>query len=371
MNPKILALYLPQYYPTPYNDKWWGKGFTEWTNVGKAKPLWKGHYQPKVPADLGYYDLRLPIVREQQAELAREAGVTAFLYWHYWLGNGKRLLSEVFQEVLDSGKPDFPFALAWANHSWYAKTWDNSGQDVLLAEQTYPGIEDEKMHFRFLLKAFRDKRYFKVDGKPFFFVFRPDDVPKEYLLNLRQWTREAGFPDIYLVANVWDGHKMLDDYRKLGYDAITINRMQNILYDAYDKMNIFKQMALRLQRFAKQELAGIPRGALDYAKTYHQFINDNDKQIGVLPEIFPNWDHSPRSGKVGASTIYYNAKPEDFYEHVKDALNAIKDKPLSDQILILKSWNEWGEGNYMEPDLKYGHGYIDALRRVLDEYKSM
>ena len=145
MNPKILALYLPQFYPTIENDEWWGKGFTEWTNVASAKPLFKGHYQPKVPSELGFYDLRLSEVREKQVELAKEAGVTAFLYWHYWFGNGKRLLSDVFQEVLDSGYPDFPFALAWANHSWYAKTWDKSSPDKLLMKQEYPGEEDARI----------------------------------------------------------------------------------------------------------------------------------------------------------------------------------------------------------------------------------
>lgn len=368
MTPSILALYLPQYYPTPYNDKWWRKGFTEWTNVGNAKPLWKGHYQPKVPADLGYYDLRLPVVREQQAQLAREAGVTAFLYWHYWLGNGKRLLSEVFQEVLDTGKPDFPFALAWANHSWYSKSWDKKGNDVLLAEQTYPGIEDEKMHFQFLLKAFSDKRYFKVDGRPFFFIFHPDEVPQEYLINFRKWTKEAGFSDIYLVANVWGENKIVEEYKEKGYDAITYNRMLDVLYESYGEMNLTEQFFIRIKRLLRQAISGIPRGALDYSEVFHKFINESDSQVGVIPEIFPNWDHSPRSGKTGASTIYYNSEPKYFYEHVKDALNVIKNKPESEQILILKSWNEWGEGNYMEPDLKYGHGYIDALRKAIDEY---
>ena len=122
MKPRLISFYLPQFYPTPENDEWWGKGFTEWTNVGRAKPLFKGHYQPKVPADLGYYDLRIPEVREQQADLAREAGIEGFCYWHYWFGNGKRLLDRVFREVVETGKPDFPFCLCWANHSWYAKT---------------------------------------------------------------------------------------------------------------------------------------------------------------------------------------------------------------------------------------------------------
>lgn len=124
MKPKIIALYLPQYYPFKENNEWWGTGFTEWTNVGKAKPLFKGHYQPRVPADLGYYDLRLPCIREQQAQLAKEAGVYGFCYWHYWFGNGRRLMNLVFDEVLSTGKPDFPFCLGWANHSWYAKNWN-------------------------------------------------------------------------------------------------------------------------------------------------------------------------------------------------------------------------------------------------------
>ena len=161
-----LAMFLPQFHRIKENDEWWGKGFTEWTNVGTAKPLFKGHNQPRVPTELGYYDLRLPEVREQQAELARESGVTAFCYWHYWFGNGKRLLERVFDEVLESGKPDFPFCLGWANHSWYTKEWNSDGstKNKLLIEQTYLGLEDAKMHFDYLLKAFRDPRYIKIDG---------------------------------------------------------------------------------------------------------------------------------------------------------------------------------------------------------------
>ena len=171
---EIIAFYLPQFHPIPDNDEWWGKGFTEWTNVGKAKALFKGHNQPRVPADLGYYDLRLPIVREQQVELAKEAGVTAFCYWHYWFGNGKRLMADIFNEVLNTGKPDFPFCLGWANHSWYAKNWNSDGTSTnkLLIEQMYPGIDDEKMHFTFLLKAFKDPRYVKIDNKPFLLIFQ-------------------------------------------------------------------------------------------------------------------------------------------------------------------------------------------------------
>lgn len=173
MKPKIIALYLPQYYPFKENNEWWGTGFTEWTNVGKAKPLFKGHYQPRVPADLGYYDLRLPCIREQQAQLAKEAGVYGFCYWHYWFGNGRRLMNLVFDEVLSTGKPDFPFCLGWANHSWYAKNWnisDTKGKDRLLIEQEFLGVDDFRMHYEYVRKAFRDSRYIYQDDMPVFMI---------------------------------------------------------------------------------------------------------------------------------------------------------------------------------------------------------
>lgn len=174
---RVLAYYLPQFHPIPENDAWWGKGFTEWTNVGRAKPLYKGHYQPRVPADLGYYDLRLPEVQEAQAELAKEAGIEGFCYWHYWFGNGRRLLEMPFDKVLKSGKPDFPFCLAWANHSWYAKSFDLEGKDRLLIEQQYLGKEDYVKHFFSVLPAFEDSRYVQVDGKPLFVIFSPKTIP--------------------------------------------------------------------------------------------------------------------------------------------------------------------------------------------------
>ena len=142
----ILAFYLPQYRPVEENDKWFGKGFTEWTSVAKAKPLFRNHYQPKVPADLGFYDLRIPEVREQQVELAKEAGVTAFCYYHYWFGNNQTILEETLQEIVTSGSPDFPFCLCWANESWYRKCWHSDtnylSQEIIF-EQKYPGEQDK------------------------------------------------------------------------------------------------------------------------------------------------------------------------------------------------------------------------------------
>ena len=172
---RVIAFYLPQFHPIPENDKWWGKGFTEWTNVGKAKPLFKGHYQPRVPADLGYYDLRMPEVREAQAEMAREAGIEGFCYWHYWFGNGKQLLERPFNEVLASGKPDFPFCLGWANHSWTNKTWEvgkRKVMDYVLMEMVYNEDEYRKQFYE-VLPSFKYKRYITLEGKPLFVVFLP------------------------------------------------------------------------------------------------------------------------------------------------------------------------------------------------------
>ena len=363
MRSKIFAFYLPQFHPFRENDEWWGTGFTEWTNVGKAKKLFCGHYQPRVPADLGYYDLRLPQVREQQAELAREAGVTAFCYWHYWFGNGKRLLADVFQEVLDSGHPDFPFCLAWANHTWRAVgcTADNHDPKVLM-EQTYPGLEDARMHFNYLVKAFKDERYVKIDGKPFLFIYDSEAIPVDYCLKFKEWAVEAGFPGLYMAGNILsngDRQKVLDK----GFDAVVYGRM-GMRYPK-SKFGIFvKKVLKRLSSYMLLQ----PPYVFDYRKEYKHFITKEECDEHVLPQLIPQWDHSPRTG--GKGYIYTHSTPDYFYRHVKDALEAVRNKSENIQVIMLKSWNEWAEGNYMEPDLKYRKGYIKALRKALDEYSS-
>lgn len=363
----VIAFYLPQYYPTPENNEWWGKGFTEWTNVGKAKPLFKGHLQPKVPSDLGYYDLRVKSVRDEQVELAKEAGVTAFCYWHYWFGNGKRLLSEVFQEVLETGRPDFPFCLGWANHSWYAKTWDKNSKnkDKLLIEQTYPGEEDARKHFSFLLQAFKDKRYVKVDNCPFFYIFDPKALPLQYISWFRSWAKEAGFSDLYIVANISINDKA-EDFVGKGYDAVVFNR---VLY--YDQLlgttgwNIVNRGISSAIRTIKSYFQRRPSNIVDFGKYYKNLVTDEELKDYVLPEIVAGWDHSPRSGSKGL--IYINTTPNNFYKHCLSVMESIKNKPDGRKIVMLKSWNEWGEGNYMEPDLLYGHSYIKSLRNAIIE----
>ena len=202
MNARVIAFYLPQYYPIPENEKWWGEGFTEWTNVRKAKPLFKGHDQPRYPADLGYYDQRDPEVRQAQAVLAAKHGIEGFCYWHYCFGNGRRILERPFTEVLQSGKPEFPFCPAWANHSWYEKLYTFRSKNKLLIEQTYPGTEDFIDRFRCVLPAFKDKRYISVDGKPIFVIFSisNSDKIRAFIHVWRRLAVDNGLTGIFIVG---------------------------------------------------------------------------------------------------------------------------------------------------------------------------
>ena len=356
---RILAAYLPQFHPIPENDQWWGKGFTEWTNVGKAKALFKGHYQPRVPADLGYYDLRLPEVRQQQADLARAYGIEGFCYWHYWFGNGKRLLERPFNEVLESGKPDFPFCLSWANHSWQDKQFSKEGTERMLMEQVYGGEEDYLQHFYAVLPAFKDKRYIRVDNKPLFQIYIPLKFP-EIEKFITCWQTEAkknGLDGIHFV-----GHTHVEtDYEEIikkGFDAINIVRLYHFHKYQY---SLLERALIKVKRVWFKH-----GGIFDYEKLSRYFSDKNDSRNDWYPTMIPNWDHSPRSGRRG--NIFVNSTPQHFKKHAKAVLESVKEKKKEHRIVFLKSWNEWAEGNYMEPDLKFGHGYLQALKEAIAEF---
>lgn len=358
---RFIAFYLPQFHPTPENNEWWGPGFTEWHSVAKARPLYRGHKQPHLPADLGFYDLRLEETREEQAKLARTAGIEAFCYWHYWFGNGKRLLQRPFEEVLSSGKPDFPFCLAWANHSWYKKLWDprNKGKDKLLIEQTYPGIEDYIRHFNTMLPAFKDKRYFRVNNKPLFLIYDAkgfEDLER-FIKTWRKLAHENGLKDFYFVGSDFD-MRYKDELFSKGIDAVYENDSINI----HHHLNKWQKGILYLKR----RFLGMPT-VFQYKDAMKYMLNEACTNNGVIPMITPNWDHSPRSG--GRAFILDNSKPELFKQLAINAIKMVENKPIEEQIIIIKSWNEWGEGNYMEPDQENGHGYIDALSEAIKESK--
>ncbi|PKB17431.1 glycoside hydrolase family 99-like domain-containing protein [Flavobacterium sp. 5] len=351
---RVIAFYLPQYHPIPENDKWWGKGFTEWTNVGKAKSLFKGHYQPRVPADLGYYDLRVPETRKAQADMARDYGIEGFCYWHYWFGNGKRLIERPFNEVVASGEPDFPFCLAWANETWKGFAHGLKNRNMLI-EQLYPGIDDYTAHFYAVLPALQDKRYIKVNEKPLFLIYKAlgfTDV-SVFITLWQKLAKENGIKGIHFVAqtpNIEDKAKIL----ALGFDAINVVRM-------FDFMKRRTFLVKALQRI-RVNVFNMPR-IFKYGHIMKWFTGIEDSDIDVIPCVFPNWDHTPRSGNEGL--VFQDSTPELFEKHLSDVIDAVKKKPDDEKIIFVKSWNEWAEGNYMEPDLKYGMKYLEAMKSQL------
>lgn len=356
---KVIAFYLPQYHPIPENDEWWEKGFTEWHNVVRAKKLFPRHNQPHIPADLGFYDLRLSDTRIQQAELAKEYGVDGFCYWHYWFGGDKRLLERPFNEVLNSGEPDFPFCLGWANHSWYKKTWGGKGKDLLLIEQKYSGATDYEKHFMDMLPAFQDKRYIKVNDKIFFIVFRPLESPEiaNFIKTWRRLAREYGLNDFFFVGKTAD-NRQKKEILEVGFDAVYNDDVFNIHHELPKITKVFHLLIRRL--FLRPT-------AFDYKKAIKYMVTEEkDGFEDSIPIIAPNWDHSPRSGSNGI--ILKNSRPAYFKELVIKTLKIVSKKNINNQIIMLKSWNEWGEGNYMEPDTEFGHGYLEALRDGMSEF---
>ena len=381
MKARVIALYLPQFHPIPENDKWWGPGFTEWTNVAKAKPLFRGHKQPRIPADLGFYDLRLPETREQQAKMAREAGIEGFCYYHYWFGNGRQLLERPFGEVVESGKPDFPFCLCWANHDWTNRTWTN--RSILKKDDMMIGMEysmaDHEKHFMSLLPAFRDKRYITVDGKPLFMIYNAFAFPqvKEYIELWQQLARDNGLPGIYFVGGTQstfsfrknDDGKRVISMPNLKSSAAVFNEVLDMGFDAVNSFGKRRGEMLSEGRFqnmfriALQRL-GVPMNKkYDYPKTVRGFFAPEDSWENVFPTILPQWDRSPRVGS--SDGVYVNATPENFRKHLLHAIDLVKDKDVEHRIVFMKSWNEWGEGNYVEPDLLNGHGFLDVLSETL------
>jgi Glycosyltransferase WbsX len=340
---RVVALYLPQFHPIAENDEWWGAGFTEWTNVARARPLFRGHEQPKLPGELGFYDLRLAETRAAQATLAERHGVAAFCYWHYWFA-GRRLLERPFNEVLASGQPRFEFCLGWANQHW-STIW--TGGRSILVEQTYPGPDDHERHFRAVLPAFRDERYFRVDGRPLFLVYRPNDLPDAAAF-ADQWRRlaeRAGFPGLYLVGETKGGWNA----SRSGFDA----ELHATLYDVYPGPRISGRVGARLDRRFRRRPKRYPYEAL--TRLRHEVGGPSHPK---LPMVVSNWDSTPRFGRHGF--ILSGSTPARFGTALREAIDATQALPPAQRIVFLKSWNEWAEGNYVEPDRRNGDAYLRA-----------
>jgi hypothetical protein len=353
---RLIAFYLPQFHPIPENDEWWGKGFTEWRNVTKAKPLFRGHKQPKLPADLGFYDLRLPEIRQQQADLAGKYGIEGFCFWHYWF-NGKLLLERPVLEIINSGKPDFPFCLAWANEPW-SRRWNGEPLNVL-QEQVYGGADDDLRHFQWLLPALKDPRAIKINGKPVFLIYKANQIPeiKRTTTLWRELSLKHGLPGLYLLSIETTGTFGFDP-RPAGFDAAVEFQPR------WDKCGKFMEGANKslLSKIINKSKYGMR--VWDYQKLWPNLLT-KAADYPLYPGVFPRWDNSPRTGKKGI--VIHNSTPQEYGKWLAKTIQLVQSRPPEQRIVFINAWNEWAEGNYLEPDMEYGHAYLEATLKAVSQ----
>jgi lipopolysaccharide biosynthesis protein len=345
----LVAFYLPQFHPIPENDAWWGKGFSEWTNVAKAQPLFPGHYQPHLPADLGFYDLRLAETRQAQADLARAFGIYGFCYYHYWF-NGKQLLERPFNAVLTSGQPDIPFCLCWANEPW-SRRWDGSANDVL-QPQSY-SAEDDCQHIRWLIPALRDPRAIKIEGKPVFLVYQARKLPQP-TRTTEVWRREvgqAGLKEIYLIA-VETGQDAGWDATKFGFDAKVLFQPQFPVLKNLPRLEVDRGDRLRVY---------------DYQTVWPILADPDPVPYQRFDTVFPGWDNSPRKGRD--AVVLHNSTAGAYQQWLSHALGRALARPPEHRVVFINAWNEWGEGCHLEPDKRQGHAYLEATKNALTASK--
>lgn len=360
---KPIAIYLPQFHPFKENDEWWGKGFTEWTNVTKASPRFAGHYQPQLPADLGFYDLRLEATFVEQALLAKKYGIHGFCYYHYWF-NSKLLMEKPLEMMLASTKIDMPFCLCWANENW-TRTWDGSEQSILI-EQHY-NLDDDLAHFHYLLPFFKDDRYIKIDGCPVFVMYRTELHPNiNEAANLwRQEAKKAGFKDLYLIR-VENFLKDLDPTMH-GFDAgMEFAPDFSLATKRYIPKNTLRYTMMKvLHKTGLKRSGHISNRVFRYSKLVDDMIAKPKLNYKQFRCITPAWDNSARR-KTNA-TIFHKSTPEKFGEWVSFVKQYTKQNFKGDeQLFFINAWNEWAEGCHLEPDLKNGTAYLEALAENLD-----
>jgi len=360
---RTIAFYLPQYHPIPENDQWWGKGFTEWTNVTRSRPVVPRHYQPHLPSDLGFYDLRLPETRSAQAELAIKYGINAFCYYHYWF-TGKRVLNRPVDDILFTGEPDFPFCLCWANENW-TRSWDGGSQNILLEQHYSPA--DDLEHIRHLLPSFADSRYVCVGGRPLFLVYRTELLP-----------------DPERTADIWRTEAL-----KAGVGELFLARVESFSSDINPKKIGFDAAiefapdwrVLRIINYGRIYRLLIKMGFVSKGYVEHRFADYNHLVQDMLSKpkpdfiryrcVTPSWDNSARRKKN--ALIFLNSTPEAYGNWLNKILldELYSSRPDNEKLVFINAWNEWGEGNHLEPDQRWGLAYLEATRAAVNMAKAL
>jgi lipopolysaccharide biosynthesis protein len=368
---RAICFHLPQFHPIPENDAWWGKGFTEWTNVTKAEPLFAGHYQPQLPGELGFYDLRLPEARAAQAALAREHGIHGFCYYHYWF-NGRQILERPVAEILASGEPDFPFCICWANENW-TRRWDGQEREVLLA-QNY-SHEDDVAHLHSLVDTFRDRRYIRVDGKPLFLVYRlfwlPD--PSRTIATWRIEARKLGLGELF-ICNVEGTERDRGLAPLHGLDAAvefapdwaalprpTLPPDPHWLGSLLANRPRLRDVAVRARLLPRPPYADST--VFSYPDLAAAMLAKPTPGYRRFPGVTPAWDNSARR-RAGA-LIMADSTPEAYGAWLTQVVRRATAQQGADPIIFINAWNEWAEGSHLEPCQKWGRAYLEKTRDVL------
>lgn len=349
---KPIAFYLPQYHPIPENDEWWEKGFTEWTNVTKARSLFKGHQQPFLPSELGFYDLRCIETQKAQAELAKLYGIGAFCYWHYWFGNGKVILERPIWQMHENKDIDLPFCLAWANETWSGK-WYGLDEKILV-RQEYPGLKDFEDYFYYNLPLLQDERYLKFNGQLVFFIYKPFDDPsiKNCLDIFNILAKKNGLPDFYFIALNADKSAL-----NIGFSAFSSGQPR--INSQMKSGKLFDRISMKFAGFKSSNLFHNRNlngpDIYQYSKYVDGSFNTQLEKFEI-PTLLPNWDNTPRSGLRGI--VLKGSSPDLFRSLIKK----MKQSKLNEMPILIKSWNEWAEGNVLEPSRSFGRGYLEVVK---------
>ncbi|MCI9286566.1 MAG: glycosyl transferase [Clostridia bacterium] len=371
---KIIAFYLPQFHTFPENDKWWGKGFTEWTNTKKAKPLFKGHNQPRTPLNENYYNLLDDEVKKRQVKLAKENGIYGFCYYHYWFKNGKKLMEKPVEQMLKNKEIDMPFCLSWANEPW-SRRWDGSENEIIMPQE-YGEKEEWKKHFLYLYEFFKDERYIKIDGNPLFIIYKPELIPNlnemiDYWNELAQQNNfkkivfAYQYPTFYYLKNKDDSRFtygiQFEPFFSNGDIEYTMkNKKEKICFLIKNFDILFRKIKNKVYKMLHLDKPNL----YSYKKTWKRLLNNKPVNDKMIPGAFVDWDNTARRGKN--ATCYLGANPSKFKTYMKKLVKKTQ-KEYNKDMIFINAWNEWAEGAYLEPDEKYGYQYLEAIKELIKE----